>query len=96
MDLPPLFPYMKLDEELFEDGGVIDNLPILFAGMEQCDLIFVLPLNSDFHAKPNQRSVMKRFLRVMDVRQGALERGSLKNLYLYNELAVLRDYVARP
>jgi NTE family protein len=93
MDLPPLFRYMKLDEELFEDGGVIDNLPILFAGMEQCDLIFVLPLNSDFHAKPNQRSVMKRFLRVMDVRQGALERGSLKNLYLYNELAVLRDYV---
>jgi hypothetical protein len=28
----------------------------------------------------------------MDVRQGALERGNLKSLYLYNELAVLRQY----
>jgi hypothetical protein len=68
-------------------------LPVLFAAMEQCDLIFVLPLNSDFNAVPNQRSVLKRFLRVMDVRQGALERGNLKDLYLYNELALLRNHI---
>ena len=93
MDLPPLFPYMKHGDEFFEDGGVIDNLPVLFAAMELCDLIFVLPLNSNFNAIPDRRSVLKRLLRVMDVRQGALERGSLKDLYLYNELAVLRNYV---
>jgi NTE family protein len=92
MDLPPLFPYMQLDDNLFEDGGVIDNLPVLFAAMEGCDLIFILPLNSDFTSVPNQRSVLRRLLRVMDVRQGALERGGLKELYLYNEIAVLRDY----
>jgi NTE family protein len=93
MDLPPLFPYMKMGDEFFEDGGVIDNLPVLFAAMEWCDLIFVLPLNSDFNAVPDHRSVLKRLLRVMDVRQGALERGSLKDLYLYNELAALRNHV---
>jgi NTE family protein len=93
MDLPPLFPYMKMGDDFFEDGGVIDNLPVLFAAMEWCDLIFVLPLNSDFNAVPDRRSVLKRLLRVMDVRQGALERGSLKDLYLYNELAALRNHV---
>jgi hypothetical protein len=92
MDLPPLFPYTELADDLFEDGGVIDNLPVMFAAMESCDLIFVLPLNSDFVDEPNRHSVLNRFLRVMDVRQGALERGSLKGQYLYNELAVLRKY----
>jgi len=93
MDLPPLFPYVKMGDDFFEDGGVIDNLPILFAAMEWCDLIFVLPLNSDFNAMPDRRSVLKRLLRVMDVRQGVLERGSLKDLCLYNELAALRNHV---
>lgn len=92
MDLPPLFPYMRKGDEYYEDGGVIDNLPLMFAGMEDCDLVFVLPLNSDFVADPNHRSVLNRFLRVMDVRQGALERASFKNFYLYNELAMLRKY----
>jgi predicted acylesterase/phospholipase RssA len=27
MDLPPLFPYMEMGDDVFEDGGVIDNLP---------------------------------------------------------------------
>jgi NTE family protein len=92
MDLPPMFPYKEMDDEVFEDGGVIDNLPVMFAAMESCDLIFVLPLNSDFNAEPNTRSLLSRFIRVMDVRQGALERGNLKTQYLYNELAVLRKY----
>ena len=90
MDLPPLFPYAQRNNRFFEDGGVIDNLPIGFAAIEGCDLIFILPLNSDFEAQPNQRSVLARLLRVMDVRQGALERGGFKMLYLYNELAALR------
>jgi predicted acylesterase/phospholipase RssA len=94
MDLPPLFPYIHRDGKLFEDGGVIDNLPIAFAAAseENCDLIFILPLNSDFEEKPDQTSILLRLLRVMDVRQGVLERGGFKLLYLYNELAALRQH----
>jgi len=93
MDLPPLFPYVPRNSRLFEDGGVIDNLPITFPAIEACDLIFILPLNSDFEEKPNQRSVLARLLRVMDIRQGVLERSGFKMLYLYNELAALRTEV---
>jgi predicted acylesterase/phospholipase RssA len=97
MDLPPLFPYIKLkdsqlEDRYFEDGGVIDNLPISFAALEGCDLIFVLPLNHDFKRDVNLRSIFARLFRVMDVRQGVLERKSFRDLYLYNELADLRDY----
>jgi len=91
MDLPPLFPYATQGNSLYEDGGVIDNLPIQFPATKNCDLIFILPLNSDFEQTPNQSSIIVRLLRVMDVRQGALERGGFKMLYLYNELAALRD-----
>jgi len=94
MDLPPLFPYMRCAGEWFEDGGVIDNLPLMFPALERCDLLFVLPLNSDFEAQPNTRSIFARLLRVMEVRQGALERGGFKTLYLYNELAALRQQLA--
>jgi NTE family protein len=96
MDLPPLFPYAKRDGQLYEDGGVIDNVPITFAAgsEESCDLIFVLPLSSDFREQdPNTTSILMRMLRIIDVRQGALERGSFKMLYLYNELAALREHV---
>jgi len=91
MDLPPLFPYAREGTNLYEDGGVIDNLPIQFPASLNCDLIFILPLNSDFEQTPNRFSIVARLLRVMDVRQGALERGSFKTLYLYNELAALRN-----
>jgi NTE family protein len=91
MDLPPLFPFAERAGRLFEDGGVIDNLPIMFPAMEGCDLIFILPLNANFEERPNTHSILARFLRVMDVRQGALERGGFKLLYLYNELAALRQ-----
>lgn len=90
MDLPPLFPFMRRGTQSYEDGGVIDNLPIAFAAAEHCDLLFILPLNADFEATPNTHSVLARLLRVMDVRQGALERSGFKMLYLYNELATLR------
>src|SRR5258708_3379600 len=93
MDLPPLFPYARRNNRHFEDGAVIDNLPISFPAIAGCDLIFILPLNSDFEEQPNQRSVLARLLRVMDVRQGVLERSGFKMLYLYNELAALRAQV---
>lgn len=91
MDIPPLFKNSSIDDELFEDGGVVDNLPIKFGTeFENCDLLFILPLNASFAQKPDQRSIIKRLLRVMDVRQGVLERNSFKMVYLYNELAALR------
>lgn len=98
MDLPPLFPYRKIRvnrTEWFEDGGVIDNLPIRFGtGIERCDLLFVLPLNASFAEPVDHDSVTRRLFRVMDVRQGVMERTSLKMVYLYNELAALRREAA--
>ncbi len=94
MDLPPLFPYarIKVDvEEWFEDGGVVENIPVWFGTqIEQCDLLFILPLNASFAASVDRTSITKRLFRVMDVRQGVLERNALKQAYLYNELAALR------
>ena len=91
MDIPPLFKNVSIGDELFEDGGVVDNLPIRFGTeFENCDLLFILPLNASFEQKPDTRSIVKRLFRVMDVRQGVLERNSLKMVYLYNELSALR------
>ncbi|MFN2420266.1 MAG: patatin-like phospholipase family protein [Gemmatimonadota bacterium] len=96
MDLPPLFEYTRFGEELFEDGGVVENLPIYFGtGIEKCDLLFVFPLNASFVAPASIRSLLYRLQRVMAIRQGALERKALKDVYLYNELAVLRDRLDR-
>lgn len=94
MDLPPLFPYVPIRDgrtEWFEDGGVVKNLPVRFGTqIEGCDLLFVLPLNASFAEPVNRTSVTKRLFRVMNVRQGVMERDSLKMVYLYNELAELR------
>jgi predicted acylesterase/phospholipase RssA len=98
MDLPPLFPYVNIKvhrEEWFEDGGVVENLPVRFGTeLEGCDLLFVLPLNASFAEPVDHASVARRLFRVMDVRQGVMERGALKMVYLYNELAALRHQVA--
>lgn len=98
MDLPPLFPYREIRvhrTEWFEDGGVVENLPIRFGtGIERCDLLFVLPLNASFAQPVDHHSVSRRLFRVMDVRQGVMERTSLKMVYLYNELAALRRQAA--
>ncbi|HEY2962764.1 MAG TPA: hypothetical protein VGJ37_10140, partial [Pyrinomonadaceae bacterium] len=92
MDIPPLFPYTAIDNDFFEDGGVIDNLPIRFGTeVEECDLLFILPLNASFERKVDQRSLLRRLARVTEIRQGVLERNSFKMIYLYNELASLRE-----
>jgi predicted acylesterase/phospholipase RssA len=92
MDIPPLFPYTSIDNEFFEDGGVIDNLPIRFGTeIEECDLLFILPLNASFERTVDQRSLIRRLARVTEIRQGVLERNSFKMIYLYNELASLRE-----
>jgi predicted acylesterase/phospholipase RssA len=92
MDLPPLFEYVRIGDETFEDGGVVDNLPIYFGtGIEKCDLLFVLALNASFASGIDRRWILRRMQRVLTIRQGALERKALKDVYLYNELAALRD-----
>ena len=98
MDIPPVFPYMaRPDEsgertEWFEDGGVIDNLPMIFGtAIADCDLLIVLPLNASFSAAVNHRSMLARLLRVMDSRQGVIERNAFKLAYLYNDLHRLEN-----
>jgi hypothetical protein len=95
MDLPPLFPYMKIRtdrEEWFEDGGVVDNLPLRFGTeIEKCNLLFVLPLNASFAEPVNHDSVVKRLFRVMDIRQGVLEHNSIKLARLYNDKIRLKN-----
>jgi predicted acylesterase/phospholipase RssA len=91
MDLAPLFPYTERQNQYFQDGGVVDNLPIRFGTeIEDCDLLFILPLNATFAQAVNQTSILLRMYRVMDVRQGVLERNAFKMIYLYNELEALR------
>ena len=89
MDLPPLFPYMHIRTdrgEWFEDGGVVDNLPMRFGTeIEGCNLLFVLPLNASFAEQVSLDSVTKRLFRVMDIRQGVLEHNSIKLARLYND-----------
>ena len=91
MDLPPLFPYQQIGYEFFEDGGVIDNLPIRFGTLvEDCDLLFVLAMNASFEEVPSQHSLIQRLARVTDVRQGVLERNSMRLVYLYNHINHMR------
>ncbi len=101
MDLPPLFPYTRIRtdrHEWFEDGGVVDNLPLRFGTeTEQCHLLFVLPLNASFEKQVSHHSLFARLFRVMDIRQGVLERNSIKLARLYNEKAALEQKIgARP
>lgn len=100
MDLPPLFPYMRIRtdrDEWFEDGGVVDNLPLRFGTeIEECNLLFVLPLNASFEERATQNSVIRRLFRVMDIRQGVLERNSIKLARLYNDRArLVRELVSQ-
>jgi NTE family protein len=98
MDLPPLFPYMHIRTdrgEWFEDGGVVDNLPMRFGTeIEECNLLFVLPLNASFAEKVSHDSVIKRLFRVMDIRQGVLEHNSIKLARLYNDKIRLKNQIS--
>jgi predicted acylesterase/phospholipase RssA len=95
MDLPPLFPYMRIKSDMsqwFEDGGVVDNLPMRFGTeIEKCNLLFVLPLNASFAEKVSHNSVTRRLFRVMDIRQGVLEHNSIKLARLYNDKVRLEN-----
>ncbi len=88
MDLPPAFPHMRIGADLFEDGGVLENLPIRFgAPIEDCDLLFVLPLHASFKRTPERHSMLKRVLRMAEIRQGMLELAALRNVDTINRFA---------
>jgi NTE family protein len=89
MDLPPVFPYLRIADHLFEDGGVIENIPVRFgAPIENCDLLFVLPLNATFEDQNSDRGgLVGRVLRVADIRQGILERAALNTADTINRFA---------
>jgi predicted acylesterase/phospholipase RssA len=89
MAIPPLFPYANVADargsEWAEDGGVTDNLPIrLAAAFDRCDLLVILPLNASFQVDERPHWMGTRLTRVIDVRQGVLERLALKQVYLFN------------
>jgi predicted acylesterase/phospholipase RssA len=98
MDLPPLFPYYEFAPasgdsavDYFEDGGVVDNLPVMFGtSVENCDLLFVFPLNASFEQSVERKSILGRMLRVLDVRQGVLERNSMRLAYVHNQILDLK------
>ncbi len=96
MDIPPVFPYVRVRHNstvgFYEDGGVADNLPIrLGMAFDRCDLLFVLPLNATFAQQASEKSIVSRLMRVTTVRQGVLERNSLKMIYMFNELSQVRQ-----
>jgi len=88
MDIPPAFKRLKdASGNFYEDGGVIDNLPIQFATWcEGCNLLFVFPLNATFAGRASHISIFARMARVLDIRQGILERDALKDIGLYNRI----------
>ncbi len=88
MDIPPAFKRLQdASGNYYEDGGVIDNLPIQFATWcEGCNLLFVFPLNATFAGHASHISVIQRMARVLDIRQGVLERNALTDISLYNRI----------
>jgi NTE family protein len=88
MDIPPAFRRLRdAGGNSYEDGGVIDNLPIQFATWcEGCNLLFVFPLNATFAGQPSDASILARMARVLNVRQGILERNALTDISLYNRI----------
>lgn len=94
MTFPPLIPQHAKGSALYEDGGVVDNLPIYFgSAIEDCDYLFILPLNvgSDVERQQiNTRSIIVRMVRVLGVRAGSQEELSLKQFGLSNEVGHTR------
>ena len=89
MNLPPLFPDSRIDGARFEDGGLIENLPFRFgAPIEDCDLVFVLPLNATFQDREAaDHTLIKRVARIADIRQGVLDANALRTVDIINRFA---------
>jgi len=92
MDLPRVFPTFETGAG-FRGRSVIDNVPITFPANDGCDLIFILPLNADFEQAPNNTS-MSRVVSGHGTFDRVFWAQRLQMIYLYNELAALREHVA--
>lgn len=86
MGLPPLFPRPRIGESIFEDGAR-ENLPLRFgAPVENCDLLFVLPLDGS-KTPADSASTIGRLVHAIDVRKGTLDCLALKSADLINRMA---------
>ncbi len=75
---------------------MIDNLPIRYATrFDGCNLLFVFPLNASFEEPPSARLILQRMFRVMNIRQGVLEREAVRDIGLYNMLIGADQHVGR-
>jgi hypothetical protein len=88
INLPPLFPPAKIDGNPYEDGSMMESIPLRFASpLEECDLLFVLPIDATSERSPGRYSMIKRMLRVMNSRQEALGHMALKHADLINRMS---------
>lgn len=89
MNLPPLFPGAMIDGSMIEDGGAIDDLPLRFGSpIEDCDLIFVLPLHTTYQQYDGKSSnLLGRVLRVADLRRGVIGSRALRGADTINRFA---------
>lgn len=96
IDLAPVFPHSRIGDGVLEDGGVLDNLPFRFgAPVEDCDLIFVLPLDAPLHDRnAANHGVLRRVMRVADIRQSAQEAQILKTADIINRFAQRMERLA--
>lgn len=54
---------------------------------EKCNLLFVFALNAACADEyPHDRNLLSRLVRVIDIRQGALEQAAIRDISLYNEV----------
>ncbi|MGH7931701.1 MAG: hypothetical protein ACREQN_00895, partial [Candidatus Binataceae bacterium] len=87
MDLAPLFGEGRIGKKYYEDGGVLDPIPIRFGSpVEECDLLFVLPLAASVQPSRRRRSMLARTMRLLRISQGQLEHDVLKTADTLNRM----------
>jgi predicted acylesterase/phospholipase RssA len=87
MSLPPLCATADIDGRAFEEGTLSESLPLRFAAtIENCDLIFVLPLDAA-DTSGSRRPMLRRMLRLMDSRKDALGHSALRSADMINRFA---------
>lgn len=94
MSLPPVGRQAGADASLYEEGTLSETLPLRFAApIENCDLVFILPLDGGHASGSGRHTILKRMLRVMDSRKSALSHAALKNADMINRFAERMDRI---
>jgi predicted acylesterase/phospholipase RssA len=85
MSLPPLCTVNEKNGSAYEDASLNDGPPLRFASpLEECDLVFVLPLDGKAVPEGGTRPMMRRLLHRMDSGRRALSHAVLKNVDFIN------------